>query len=184
MKKAGKKTKFSDEAVKVKTGKVWKEWFAILNKAGARKWKHSEIATYLYKEQGVGMWWCQMVAVEYEKAHGLREKFQTSTGDFAANAARTFTTPVAKIYRAWTDDKLRRKWLGAAKMEITTATKNKSVRAAWNGNKSRLSVNFYSKGPKKVALAVDHMRLGSAKEVAKMKAYWFSALNRLEKFTR
>lgn len=182
MKNTKPKTKFSDEAVKAKTGKVWKEWFALLNKAGAKQWKHSEIATCLYKNQGVPRWWCQMMAVEYEKAHGLREKFQTSTGDFAANAVRTFTAPVAKIYRVWTDDKQRRKWLGAAKVEITTATKNKSVRAAWSGNKSRLSVNFYPKEPKKIALAVDHMKLGSAKEVAEMKAYWFSALNRLGKY--
>ena len=184
MKKTEKKTKFSNEAVKAKTGKVWKEWFAILDKAGARKWKHSEIATYLYKEQGVGMWWCQMVAVEYEKAHGLRAKFQTSSGTFAANSGRTLAAPVAKVYKAWRDEKQRRKWLGAAIMEITTATKNKSLRAAWDGNKSRLSVYFYVKGPGKVQVAIDHMKLASAREVAKMKSYWFAALNRLEKLVQ
>lgn len=176
-----KKTSFSDEAVKAKTGKVWREWFAILNKAGAKKWKHKEIAIFLYKEQGVSMWWCQMVANEYERAYGLREKFQTCTGEFAANVGRTLSAPVAKVYRAWADEKHRRKWLGAAKIDITTANKNKTIRAAWDGNKTRVNVYFYIKGPSKVQLALEHMKLKSSKEVLKMKSYWFSALNRLEK---
>lgn len=176
-----KKTSISDEAVKGKTGKVWREWFAILNRAGAKKWKHKDIAIFLYEKQGVGMWWCQMVANEYERAYGLREKFQTCTGEFAANVGRTLAAPVAKVYKAFADDQQRRKWLGAAKIEISTANKNKTIRAAWDGNKTRVNVYFYVKGPSKVQLALEHMKLKSAKEVLKMKSYWFSALNRLEK---
>ena len=44
----------SDEAVKAKTGKAWKEWFAILDKAGASKLSHPEIVKYLSTEQAVG----------------------------------------------------------------------------------------------------------------------------------
>jgi len=29
--------RISDDAVKTKTGKPWKEWFSILDKAGAKK---------------------------------------------------------------------------------------------------------------------------------------------------
>ena len=43
----------SDEAVKAKTGKVWAEWFKILDKAGAKKWPHKEIAMYLYEKKKV-----------------------------------------------------------------------------------------------------------------------------------
>jgi hypothetical protein len=38
-----KAQRMSDEAVKSKTGKTWKEWFAILDKAGASKMSHQEI---------------------------------------------------------------------------------------------------------------------------------------------
>jgi len=44
-----------------------------------------------------------------------------------------------------------------------------------------LSVNFYAKGPGKSQAAVDHMKLASSKECAKMKAHWFEALDRLQK---
>jgi hypothetical protein len=87
---------------------------------------------------------------------------------------------MSKLYEAWTDEKLRRRWLPDAKMEITTATRNKSLRAKWDDGKSRLSVNFYAKGLGKTQAAVDHMKLPNSKESARMKNYWFEALNRLE----
>ena len=61
--KATKGPRMSDEAVKAKTGKTWKEWFAILDKAGATKLTHQEIVKLLNTNHGVGPWWQQMVTV-------------------------------------------------------------------------------------------------------------------------
>ena len=168
----------SDEAVKAKTGKVWAEWFAILDKAGAKKWPHKEIAAYLYEKQKVPAWWCQMVAVGYEHERGMRAKFQNCNGDFAANSSRTLAAPVARVFQAWTDVRVRERWLPDVEMEITTATKGKSLRAKWGGD-TRLSVYFYPSG-EKTRVAVDHMKLGSSKDCTKMKEYWCEALNRLQ----
>jgi hypothetical protein len=179
MKKPREVKRASDEAVKAKTGKVWGDWFKILDKAGAKKWAHKEIAAYLHEKQKTPPWWSQMVTVEYERARGLRGVHQKAGGDFAASASRTFDTPATKIYNAWTDEKLRRRWLPGAKIEITTAKPGKSLRAKWNDT-TRLSVYFYGKGEEKTQIAVDHMKLTSTKESAKMKSYWFNALNRLE----
>jgi hypothetical protein len=181
MKKARTQKQMSNEAVKARTGKVWSEWFEILDEAGAKKWRHQEITAYLAKAHKVGSWWTQMIAVPYEHARGLREKFQKCTGEFSASGSRTLTVPMTKLYEAWMDERLRRCWLPGAKMEITTATPNKSLRAKWDDGKSRLSVNFYSKGTGKNQAAVDHMKLANSKECAKMKTYWFEALNRLER---
>lgn len=71
----------SDKAVKTKTGKDWRQWFSILDKAGARKMSHKEIAEYLYRRRGVpDCWWSQMVTVTYEQSRGLREKHQRADG--------------------------------------------------------------------------------------------------------
>jgi hypothetical protein len=180
MRKPRTQKQMSDEAVKERTGKIWSEWFEILDNAGAKQWQHQEISAYLAKTHKVGPWWAQMVAVPYERARGLREKFQKCSGEFAASGSRTLNVPMTKLYEAWTDEKQRRRWLPGAKMEITTATRNKSLRAKWDGGESRLSVNFYSKGAGKSQAAVDHMKLQSSQECAKMKTYWFEALNRLE----
>jgi hypothetical protein len=181
MKKPRESKRMSDEAVKERTGKVWAEWLKVLDKAGAKKWEHREIAAYLRDKQKVGPWWGQMVAVGYEQERGLREKFQKCDGEFAASGSRTMSAPIPMLFKSWTDEKLRRRWLPGAKMEITTATPGKSVRAKWEGGKSRLSVNFYGKGAGKSQVTVDHMKLGSSKECAAMKAYWFDALNHLQK---
>jgi len=179
MKKPRETRRSSDEAVKAKTGKVWAEWFKILDKAGAKKWPHKEIAAYLHEKQKVPSWWCQMVAVAYEHERGLRQKFQKCDGEFSASGSRTIAAPLAKAYAAWTDEKLRQRWLPEAPLEITTATPGKYVRAKWNGD-TRLAVGFYSKGSEKTQVAVDHGKLANTKECAKMKSYWFDALNRLQ----
>jgi hypothetical protein len=181
MKTSRESKRMSDEAVKERTGKTWPQWFKILDQAGAKKMRHQDISAYLNKEHKVGPWWCQMIAVPYEHARGLREKFQKCDGEFAASGSRTLSVSLGKSYDAWTDEKLRQRWLPGAEIEIATATKNKSLRAKWNGGESRLSVNFYPKGAGKCQVAVDHMKLPSSKECAKMKAYWFEALNCLQK---
>ncbi|HKV05434.1 MAG TPA: hypothetical protein VJO53_10055 [Candidatus Acidoferrales bacterium] len=169
----------SDEAVKAKTGKVWAEWFKILDEAGAKKLPHAEIASILFDKHKVSGWWSQMVAVGYEHERGIRQKFQKCDGEFSASGSRTLAVPLAKAYAAWTNEKLRRRWLPRAKIEITTATPGKYVRAKWHGG-SRLNVGFYSKGAGKTQVAVDHGKLANSRESAKMKSYWFSALNRLQ----
>jgi len=179
MKKPKEAKRSSDEAVKAKTGKGWAEWFTILDQVGAKKWPHRDIAAYLSEKEKVAPWWCQMVAVGYEHARGIRQKFQKCDGEFSASGSRTLPVPLAKAYAAWTQERLRRQWLPGAKFEITTATPGKYVRGKW-ADTSRLSVGFYSKGPAKTQVAVDHEKLRSSKECAKMKSYWFAALNRLQ----
>jgi hypothetical protein len=173
-------SRMSDEAVKERTGKAWAEWFKILDKAGAKKWPHKEIAAYLHTKQNVGRWWCQMVAVGYEHERGIRQKFQNCAGEFSANSSRTMAVPTAKVFKAWTDEKIRRRWLPDADMEITTATPGKSLRAKWDED-TRLSVYFYPSGAEKTRVAVDHMKLASSKESLKMKSFWTAALERLER---
>jgi hypothetical protein len=133
----------------------------------------------LYEKRKVTPWWAQMVSVGYERERGIRQKFQKCDGQFSASGSRTMAAPMAKAYAAWTDSKLRNRWLPRVEIEITSATPGKYVRAKWNGD-SRLSVGFLSKGAEKTQAAVDHEKLSGSKECAKMKAYWFEALNRLQ----
>lgn len=170
-----------DGAVKTKTGKVLVEWFLVLDRAGAKKWPHKEIVKYLKDEEKVPSWWCQMVTVEYERARGMREVYQKADGLFAASASRTLNAPLARVYDAWADETQRRAWLPKGKMDVTTARENKSLRAAWDGNKSRVNIGFYGKGAGRCQVALDHEKLRSAAERAKMKKYWLEALGRLEK---
>ncbi len=178
MNKPREAKRMSDAAVKERTGKAWADWFQ--NPRQGRRQAMAAQGNLRLACKGVGSWWCQMVAVAYERARGIREKYQECDGEFSASGSRTLTVPLSKAYEARVNEKLRRGWLGAAELEIITATPSKSIRGKWDGGNSRLSVNFYGKGAAKCQVAVDHMKLSGSKECAKMKAFWCDALNRLQ----
>ena len=176
--KAKQTPRMSDDAVKAKTGKTWSEWFKLLDAAGAKKMTHREIVAYLNQKYGVGPWWRQMVAVTYEQARGLRDKHEKPEG-YEISVSRTIDAPLGKAFKAWTDEKTRKKWL-PANLTIRKATANKSMRISWEDGKTSLSVNFYSKGAGKAQVVAQHGKLPDAKGAAKMKKFWAQALDRLE----
>ena len=102
----------SDEAVEAKTGKNWSRWFKHLDAAGGKKMTHQEIVAHLRDKHDVRPWWTQMVAVTYEQARGLREKHE-KPGGFEISVSRTIEAPIAKAYKAWTDEKTRKTWMPA-----------------------------------------------------------------------
>ena len=176
--RAVKSPRMGDAVVKAKTGKSWKEWFAILDKAGAKKMNHREIARYLSTKQGVGPWWQQMATVTYEQARGLREKYQTP-GGYQISVRRTVNTPLAKLYKSFANEKARNAWLGEDGLVVRKATANKSMRVTWNDGKTSLEIGFYAKANEKAQVAVQHSKLPNAKASEKMKAFWARALDRL-----
>src|ERR671912_2178939 len=102
--------RMSDEAVKAKTGKTWKEWFAVLDRADAKKMTHQEIANYLHTKHAVPPWWTQMVTVTYEQQAGLRDKHQRPDG-YQISVSRTINVPLAKLYNSVSNEKSRSAWL-------------------------------------------------------------------------
>jgi hypothetical protein len=169
----------SDEAVKAKTGRTWAEWFSILDKAGARKMKHSESARLLYEKHKVSMWWCATISNQYQQHHGLRVAYETCAGDFSSSVSRTFACGISEIYSAWQDPKSRRAWLKGDSLEISSGQPNKTLRGAWDGNTSRLEIRFYPKGAGKTQVVVDHMKMGTAKQAVAMKSFWSENLDSL-----
>src|SRR5262249_45621131 len=136
----------SDEAVRRATGKVWKQWFAALDKAGARRMRHPEMARLLHEKMGVREWWSQMVTVEYERARGMRAKPQRPGGD-SVSASRTVAVPIGAAYRAWSGRGLAG-WLPVRERRFTVRRKtaNRSIRMLWGDGKTTVEVMFYSKG--------------------------------------
>ncbi len=167
----------SSEAVRAKTGKGWAEWFALLDKAGAAKLPHKEIARHVHT-LGCGDWWSQMVTVGYEQARGLRVKHQTADG-FSASASKTIAAPIAKLYSAWTDPKGRAKWLADGELTVRKRTENRSLRITW-GDGSHVDVMFFAKGPAKSQVAIEQRKLAGVKDVARVKKLWAAALEKLK----
>ena len=168
----------SDDAVHAKTGKNWKQWFAVLDKAGAKKMSHQEIVKYLNEKHGVGPWWQQMVAVTYEQARGLRDKHQKPQG-YEISVSRTLSVPASLAYNAFAVEKNRDAWL-KEDVKVRTSTRNKSMRFTWADGKTSLAVAFMPKGTGKCQVVVQHSKIPHAKAAAAMKTYWAKALDRLK----
>jgi hypothetical protein len=171
--------RMSDEAVKAKTGKTWKEWFAILDKEGAKKMTHQEIVKLLHSKHDVGPWWVQTVTVTYEQHAGLRQTHEKPNG-FQISVSRTVNTTLSLLYSAFEKDAARAEWLGEEGLVVRKATKNKSMRVTWKDGKTSLEINFYAKGTDKSQVVVQHSKLASSAAATRLKTYWAKALDRLQ----
>lgn len=170
--------RMSDEAVAAKTGKNWKQWFAIIDKAGGKKMTHQEIVKLLNSKHNVGPWWCQMVTVTYEQQTGRREQHQKTDG-YQISVSRIVKSPLSFLYSSFANADSRNEWLGEEGLEVRKSTKNKSMRVTWKDGKSSLEINFYPKDKDKTQVVVQHSKLGNATTAARMKTYWAKALDRL-----
>ena len=166
------------EAVMKATGRAWDEWLKVLDRAGARRMPHKDIADMLYRKFSVPGWWSQMVTVGYEQARGLRIPGQKADG-FAANASKTLAVPLERLYSAWSEP-MRSAWLPGAPLEVKRSTDGKSLRMTWTLGNSSVDVGFFDKGGGKSLVAVEHSKLPDEAAMQLQKAYWGEALGRLK----
>jgi uncharacterized protein YndB with AHSA1/START domain len=176
--KSAKAPRMSDAAVKAKTGKTWKEWFAILDKEDATKLTHHEIVKLIVSKYGVGPWWQQMVTATYEQQRGMRDYHENTRG-YEISVSRTVNVPLKKLYQTFANEKSRAGWLAEEGLTVRKATANKSLRLTWKDGKTSLEIGFYDKGENKSQVAVQHGKLPDAKSAAKMKTYWAKALDKM-----
>jgi hypothetical protein len=168
----------TDAAVRTNTGRTWAEWVEALDRAGAYRLSHRDIAKLVNGEFGVGMWWGQSVTVGYERIRGLRAVGQDRDGSFNAGKSRTFAGDVATLFAMVKDARRRNRWLPDGPAKIRTAVENKSIRFDWNDG-TLVNLYFTPKGPAKATLSVDHTKLTSKAQVEKVKAFWNERLDAL-----
>jgi len=163
----------SDEAIRRRTGRGWEEWFDLLDEWGAAERTHREIARWVAEQQGVVplAWGAQAVTGSYERVRGLRAVGEHADG-FAITASKTVAVPVDRLYDAFVDESLRRRWLPAGDLRERTATRPRSARFDWGDGETRVHVTFTAKGDAKSTAALQHRRLADAEQAAQMKAFW------------
>jgi hypothetical protein len=163
----------SDEAIRRRTGRGWEEWFDLLDEWGAAERTHREIARWVAEQQGVVplAWDAQAVAGSYERARGLRAVGEHPDG-FAITATKTVAVPVERLYEAFVDESVRKRWLPEDQLRERTATAPRSARFDWGDGTTRVNVTFLAKGEAKSTAALQHVRLADAEEAERVKAMW------------
>jgi hypothetical protein len=168
----GYEPRISDEKVEAATGRVWRDWFGLLDEWGAFEREHGEIATWLGAEHGVPGWWAQGVTVEYEKARGLRPIGGDRDGTYNVSASKTVAVPVERLFEAWSDPAQRERWLGDFELRERTSTPARGARYDWEDGSTRVVVLFEAKGEAKSTVAISHERVPDADEADRLKAFW------------
>jgi uncharacterized protein YndB with AHSA1/START domain len=169
----------SDEAIRRRTGRGWEEWFEALEEWGALGRTHTEIASWLAEQAGVDGWSAQSITVVFERARAGRGVGEHADG-FEATASKTVAVPVAELFDAVVEERLRRAWLPDGALRERTATKPKSARYDWEDGATRVVIGFESKGPAKSVVSLAHQRLPDSAERQHMKEFWREALGALK----
>jgi uncharacterized protein YndB with AHSA1/START domain len=161
------------------TGRDRGEWFAVLDQWGAAGRPYREIADWLVAEHELSKWWAQKLIVEYEEARGLRDPGIRRDGTFEVGASKTVAVPVARLFAAFVDAKLRGRWLPGITVHETKPQKTDALRLDWKDGVSRVVVTFAG-GAGKSQVSVQHQRLRDAKSAAEMKSFWRERLAALK----
>lgn len=117
--------KVTTEAVERATGKGWDEWIKILDREGAEKLTHKEIARLLFDKRLIKRqkgwpanrsfsagWWCQMVTVGYEYAKGRRVIGETADQGFEIGVSKTLPIDKNKLWNFLFSGEGLKIWLG------------------------------------------------------------------------
>ena len=166
----------SDDSVSKRTGRTWAQWVRVLDAARASEKTHREIAEYV-SSLGTPDWWSQTVTVGYERIRGLRDRGQRRGGGYEATKSRTFNVPVERLFDAFANVRIRRRWL-VPKVTVRHATPHKYIRITWVDG-THVQVGFLSKGAAKSSVAVAHQKLPSRSAADAMKKTWSEHFDRL-----
>ena len=169
----------SDATIKARTGCTWERWVQALDYVGAYDWPHKEIARYVREKYAIPGWWSQSVTTGYERIKGLRDIGQRRGGGYETSKSKVIAVPVARLYRAFRDSRVRGRWLDAARFTVRTATPEKSIRVTWTDG-TPIQFYFESKGAAKSQVVVHHGKLPDKAAADRMRAYWSERLTALQ----
>ncbi|HYH57580.1 MAG TPA: SRPBCC domain-containing protein [Anseongella sp.] len=191
-------TGISDASVEKATGKTWQQWMDLLDREEAAERSHKEIAKLLENFTG-NAWWCQSIALAYERHKGKRVRGQTSDGKFQLGVSKTVYLDNDRLWELLSSERGMETWLGRIREgkgapegtyrtqdgvsgEITVLKPGSHFRMTWRpANWDHSSVLQVRTVPKKdrSVLTFHHEGLASLREREEMKAYWTERMNRL-----
>lgn len=98
---------------------------------------------------------------------------------YRAYGSRTIDAPVGRLLAAFRDDVALEAWLDVPGLEVRTAASGKTARGRWTDG-TPWEARFTPKGDAKSHVAIDHLRLPTEADAARMKETWGAALARLK----
>jgi uncharacterized protein YndB with AHSA1/START domain len=190
----------SDQAVKARTGRTWRQWTSLLDRWGARKKGHPATARWLREHHGVSAWWAQAITVRYEQDRGLRDVGERPGRGFTTTVQRTIAAPRQRIWEALATARGHNRWFSrGTRMNLKPGgrwwnadgdkgvfrliEKGKRLRFTWDNDLhcpgTQVEVTLAPRGRGRCVVRLEHSRLGTAEDREEMKEGWSWALDNL-----
>ena len=169
----------SDKAIEKATGCTWEKWVWALDHVGAVDWSHRAVAEYVQTTYKISDWWSQGVTVGYERIKGKRAIGQRMSGAFEANKSKTIAVTAAAVSHAFSDSRVRAKWLPGESVTIRKITRGKSIRMTWSDDTS-VEVWLVATPAGKTSVQLTHRKLKDKTEIDARKAFWAGRLDALK----
>ncbi len=183
------------------TGKDWKQWIAILDKAGARSWSYQEIVAFVKKKyRSVSPWWQHGLALGFEIATGRRQEGQDFRGRYSVTATKSLAHPASTVWNFVTSHEGMKFWLkplSSVEMksqaqfettdgyfgEIRTVQRARRARIYWQDPnwEKRTVVELYTveRPGRKSILVFSHTGLADLKTKDRLRVRWRDAVDQL-----
>jgi len=192
--------KVTSESVEKHTGKPWKTWVELLEKAGARNLTYQELVALLKKKYRLTPWWQQGVALGFQIATGRRRVGQDAKGLYMVTATKSLSVDVATIWKKLVSPNGLRIWLrplSPVKIvprtgfetkdgyfgEIRTMAVNRRIRMFWQdplwSKHSVVEVGLVARPKKKSILVFNHTGIPDEKTRELLRARWREAADAL-----
>ncbi len=167
-----------DEAVRIATGKNWREWTDALENASLEGRSHDEIAAWLDHEHSVPSWWRQAIAVAFERSIGRRDRRDMPDG-FDVVVEAEFDGDREAVFRLWAEDEQRIQWLRRRDLEVTDLRPPERVRGRWLPVDSEVEVTLKAGDAGGTRLRLVHRKLPNSEAAKKMRSFWTMVMDRI-----
>jgi uncharacterized protein YndB with AHSA1/START domain len=194
--------KVSSQSVHQHTGKNWKTWIQLLEKAGARSFTYQEIVALLRKKYRLSPWWQQGVALGFEIATGRRRVGQDAKGKYMVTATKSLSVDVKAVWKKLVSPKGMEIWLRPLSPlriapknpfetkdgyfgEIRTMAKARRIRLSWHDpfwkKPAVVEVQLVPRPGKKAILVFNHTGIPDERTRETLRARWREAADDIAK---
>ena len=187
------------DAIAAETGRSLREWVALLDAFGGPGKGRRELGNHLYDVYKLDPWWIATLNIEYEAAHGLREKDGRARG-YTICATKSIKATPQQCFDACASTDALDGWLGEGHAldfrdggslrnadgnlaTIRKVTPGKAIKLIWTQPDAAcdtpVEIKFQPTAAKTTVM-VTHDRLQSRAEADGMRRAWSMALERLK----
>lgn len=99
------------DGARAETGKTLAQWFAELDARGGPALGRREIGNYLHETYKLDPWWIATLNIEYEAAHGLKEKDGRARG-YTICATKSIKASPQHCFEAFASAAALDRWFG------------------------------------------------------------------------